>query len=428
MRTASSGLLRQVVLAQQAPAAASLIRGAAVALSQRIPFHGAHAFSAQAQREGGEEQQQAAAASSSSSTQQQQQQQTQQQAEQQPPSQEEASSSGAGGGAAGFGAFAAGGFKAGFGSFKEKLGGGGGGGEGGGQQAEPAGARAQRLWSAAVRDVKAAVLPRDDAVSLTKAYTGPTYQPSDEPYDGPSALAAVKREQSGFEKAWADLQSKFGHHTFFRRLQSIKLTENPVVKKGQEIADDLRDRYETSDNPMVHKVEDIKERVFGKTDAASAMTTILSRDPGFDMGRLLAGVKKDAPRVVQAFLTHDLATLGQHCGPELMERFTGIFKHFEAEGLVEDPTILFVGEVELVELKAVEDEPLVVAQFNCQQIKCTRDKFGNVIDGSPNSIQKVFYFWGLQQEANSTVLPDGRVLPPRWVIKDMMWQSMLALV
>lgn len=50
------------------------------------------------------------------------------------------------------------------------------------------------------------------------------------------------------------------------------------------------------------------------------------------------------------------------------------------------------------------------------------------MDGSPDSIQKVFYFWGLQQERQGTVLPDGRVLPPRWVLKDMMWQSMLALV
>ncbi len=45
----------------------------------------------------------------------------------------------------------------------------------------------------------------------------------------------------------------------------------------------------------------------------------------------------------------------------------------QAEGLHEDPTILFVSEVELVEMRSVEDEPLVVAQFNCQQIKCTRD-------------------------------------------------------
>jgi len=37
--------------------------------------------------------------------------------------------------------------------------------------------------------------------------------------------------------------------------------------------------------------------VFGKTDAASAMATMLSRDPSFDMSKLLAGVKKDAPLV-----------------------------------------------------------------------------------------------------------------------------------
>lgn len=100
----------------------------------------------------------------------------------------------------------------------------------------------------------------------------------------------------------------------------------------------------------------------------------------------------------------------------------------QKQGLVEDPTILFVGDAELVELKAVDEEPLVVVQFACQQIKCTRDKFGGVVDGSPDSIQRVFYFWGLQQEPVGAVLPDGRALPPRWVIRDMMWQSMLALV
>jgi hypothetical protein len=48
---------------------------------------------------------------------------------------------------------------------------------------------------------------------------------------------------------------QFGHHTLFKRLQSLKLADNPVVRKGQELAEDIRDRYETSDNPMVHKVE-----------------------------------------------------------------------------------------------------------------------------------------------------------------------------
>ena len=111
----------------------------------------------------------------------------------------------------------------------------------------------------------------------------------------------------------------------------MRLADTTVVRKGQALADDLRERYETSDHPAVHRVEDLKERVFGRTDAAAAMETILSRDAAFDMGRLLRGVKADAPAVVKAFLTRDIATLAQHCGPELVERFSGIFRHFEAE-------------------------------------------------------------------------------------------------
>ncbi len=41
-----------------------------------------------------------------------------------------------------------------------------------------------------------------------------------------------------------------------------------------------------------------------------------------------ACVQLDAPVVSKAFLNHDLATLKLHCGPELLERFSGIFKHF----------------------------------------------------------------------------------------------------
>jgi mitochondrial import inner membrane translocase subunit TIM44 len=29
----------------------------------------------------------------------------------------------------------------------------------------------------------------------------------------------------------------------------------------------------------------------------------------------------------------------------------------------------------------------------------------------------VFYFWGLQQEAAPIITADGKLLPPRWVIK-----------
>jgi len=75
-----------------------------------------------------------------------------------------------------FGGFA-GSFKSNFDSFKSKVGAGSGSGSGGeGAKQEKLGAKASRLLSVAVKEFKDAVLPRDDAVSLTKAYTGPVYQ------------------------------------------------------------------------------------------------------------------------------------------------------------------------------------------------------------------------------------------------------------
>ena len=58
------------------------------------------------------------------------------------------------------------------------------------------------------------------------------------------------------------------------------------------------------------------------------------------------------------------------------------------QGLVPDPTLLDTSEVELVDLKFLEEEPIVVAQFTCQQINCTRDSFGNVVDGRPDEVQR----------------------------------------
>ena len=43
-----------------------------------------------------------------------------------------------------------------------------------------------------------------------------------------------------------------------------------------------------------------------------------------------------------------------------------------------------MSEVELADVKFLEDDPVIVVQFNCQQINCVRDKFGNVVDGAQN--------------------------------------------
>lgn len=314
--------------------------------------------------------------------------------------------------------------------------------------------RAARLLRAAAREVADAVLPREERVSLTRQYDGAVWQPpapgsatSSDNNPAATALAvAPPPPPSAAKRLLDDLRARFGAHPLFARFAAAaaqapgssaaagaagaaSAAAQHAARKAQDAVDALREKYETSDHPAVHRAEEVKEKLFGATEAAEALAEAFRRDPRFDVAKLLASVKHDARTVVGAFLGHDLATLKKYAGPELLERLTGVFAHFDAQGgLREDPTILFVGDPELVEVRTVENDPMVVVQFACQQIKATRDKFGNVVDGSPNSIQRVFYFWGLVQEKQGVVLPDGRPLPPRWVLRDMMWQSVLALV
>ena len=98
------------------------------------------------------------------------------------------------------------------------------------------------------------------------------------------------------------------------------------------------------------------------------------------------------------------------------------------QGAIADPTILDTSEVELFDLKFLEEDPVIVVQFTCQQINCARDKFGNVVDGRPDDVQRVFYFWALAMDHAGFVGSDGQQYPPRWQLKEMMVRGMQNLL
>mmetsp|Transcript_17311 Transcript_17311/g.29562 ORF Transcript_17311/g.29562 Transcript_17311/m.29562 type:complete len:395 (+) Transcript_17311:46-1230(+) len=276
----------------------------------------------------------------------------------------------------------------------------------------------QSILQSMAHEVRGVFSPTIAIHSATRKYTGPVMQAG----DGSAALAIVEQHKT----AWQKLQERVMSSSWMPG--SAKVTDSTAFKRGQQMVDDLKEKYETSDHPMVHKVDEMKGRIMTGTDTSRAMREVRTRDITFEINSFVRSIKMDAPIVVKAFLLHDMETLKLHMGPEMLERLAGIFKHDADKGLYEDATILHVSDVEMVEVRMMDGDPFVVAQFHCQQLKCTRDKFGNVVDGSTNTIQRVHYFWGLQQEKEVVITADGQLLPPRWAIKDMMWQAQLALV
>ena len=51
-------------------------------------------------------------------------------------------------------------------------------------------------------------------------------------------------------------------------------------------------------------------------------------------------------------------------------------------------------------------------------------RFGSVVEGAADDVQRVYYYWALQQDVAGFVGADGRVYPPRWQLREMMVRGM----
>lgn len=275
------------------------------------------------------------------------------------------------------------------------------------------------------REVAAAIMPMPRTESATRARPE-GLRPAEPTGGGPSAVMVVEQKQSAWQKQWQNMQGKLGAHPFFRSFmeRAKVLGNNPVVEKGRNLREDIRERWETTENPTVQRIQDMKDNMFAETEPAQALKEIRFRDPSFDMVKFLYNLKVDVPIVIQAYLRCQIDVLKQHCSADMVERLSGIIAAQQAQGLHSDPTILDTSEVELVDIKFLEEDPVVVVQFTCQQINCSRDKFGNVVEGRPDDVQRVYYYWALAMEHGGFVGSDGKQYPPRWQLKEMMVRGM----
>ena len=245
--------------------------------------------------------------------------------------------------------------------------------------------------------------------------------------DGTTAVAVRTQTKSTFAKGWEAIATKTGLTSVFSKLQGLKRT--PAYQKTEDALEDLRERWETSENPMVHKIQDSVDGFFQETEQGEAYRAIRARAPTFNINDFLAEVRRDVPKILGAYLKGDVDALAiTNVSNEMMERMSGQMRAWEAEQKFVDPRVLHLGDVELVETRMMEGAPLVVTQFQCQQINCVRDASGVIVEGAEDDIQAVHYLWAMQLVDKELVAADGRkYVAPTWVLREMMLRGMMAV-
>ena len=249
-----------------------------------------------------------------------------------------------------------------------------------------------------------------------------------EPYDGTTAVQITKqRDPSRFERMFEDIKEKLG----FSEENMEKIGNSEAIKKLKNVQEDLRERWETSDSPMVHRIQDASESFFGETDQAEAMKLIRQMDTGFNTSDFLAEVRSSVPDVIKSYLMGDVEALSkmENISPEIIERMGGQINAWKSQGHVVDARLLHVSELELVEIRVLDNYPTVVIQFACQQVNCVRDKNGAIIEGANDDIQSVHYLWAMQLSDVEFETSDGRkFVKPTWQLREMVLRGMMAIV
>ncbi|XP_059626018.1 mitochondrial import inner membrane translocase subunit TIM44-2-like [Cornus florida] len=233
----------------------------------------------------------------------------------------------------------------------------------------------------------------------------------------------VPTKQSKWSKKWEALREKMQGHPMFKRIGVIS---KPVVEKSQELAEDMRERWETSDHPVVHKIQDINESVFGETSAALSFKEIRRRDPSFSLPEFIVEVQDVVRPVLNAYFKGDTEVLKKYCSKEMIERCKAEHGAYESQGIFFDNKILHISEAEVRETKMMGDTPIIIVVFQTQQVYCVRDRQGSVTDGSKDTIHTVYYAWAMQQ-ISAEELGEGAVYPV-WKLREMQQLGIQALI
>uniref|UniRef100_A0A7N0VHG8 Tim44-like domain-containing protein n=1 Tax=Kalanchoe fedtschenkoi TaxID=63787 RepID=A0A7N0VHG8_KALFE len=233
-------------------------------------------------------------------------------------------------------------------------------------------------------------------------------------------VVLVPSKQSRLSKKWEAIKEKMRSHPLFKRVSE------PVVTKSQEIVEDLRDTWETSDHPVVHKIQDLNETIFGETHAAISFKEIRRRDPNFSLPDFVAEVQDVIKPVLIAYMKGDAETLKKYCSSEVIERCKAEHKAYQSQGIFFDNKILHISEVEVRETKMMGSSPIIIVVFQTQQVYCIRDRDGAIKEGGKDTIHTVFYAWAMQQ-VDPEELGEGAYFPI-WRLREMQQLGIQALI
>ncbi|KAG6585138.1 Mitochondrial Protein Translocase (MPT) Family [Phytophthora cinnamomi] len=266
---------------------------------------------------------------------------------------------------------------------------------------------------------------RTPSVQKPKKSEGDDEEPTE--YTGTSALVAVKEEES----AWQRVSARFREAPIIQGIldaakqaakteagKKVQKTTKQVKDKISDAQEEVLEVWETSQNPWVYRLSSIYDGLFGETPMGVAIKEIRRAEPDFILEEWKENIEEIVlPGVLEAFLRGNSRDLKKWFGEAAYSRVNIAIRERKSEGLVMDPHVLSIDNVEVIEATAEDKQaPIILMRFQAQQINCIRNREGEVVEGSEDEVLAYYYIFAFQRDY------DDEQETLRWRIVDLHMQ------
>jgi predicted lipid-binding transport protein (Tim44 family) len=137
------------------------------------------------------------------------------------------------------------------------------------------------------------------------------------------------------------------------------------------------------------------------SSVASGLDAISAADKNFDVKQFIAGARAAYEMIVTAYATGDRRSLKGLLEREVYDGFEAVIRQREARGETVETRFVSIDASEIINAQLRGKIAQITLRFVSQLVSATRNRNGNVIDGSADSVTSVTDIWTFAREVTS---------------------------
>ncbi len=202
------------------------------------------------------------------------------------------------------------------------------------------------------------------------------------------------------------LRSVLGHRTGRERPPYDPYSAREPVRPAPEKVVTLPSRApEAATQKPVDEPTAPGERWKGVAEAGSALASgldaVAGADSSFDPKHFITGARAAYEMIVNAYAEGDRRTLKNLLAREVYDGFDNAITEREKRGETVENKFVSIDEAEITQAELRGRTAQITVRFHSKLVSATRDKNGNVVDGSADKVSDVTDVWTFARDTSS---------------------------